>query len=397
VRLAVQDKAILLAQISCVLFTFFLPISLSLKSIFLISSLALIMLTPYYNKHLIYSFNTLWGRAAVAFFMFIVVACFWSQAPYSTQWMVVGKYLKILYLPILAVCFINPQLRCWTVHSYLAAMFITCIISLLKSKGIVHVGELWDSSDIFLNHIITSFMVAFGSYLAGLYAYKHKGWLRVAYLVLMLFLSYQIIFINIGRTGYLLYFVLMILLIIEIFSIKKALLGVLLFCGLFFLCYSQSLVMQNRVSGLLNEVKSFKQNKETSWGYRIQFHAYAKSLFITHPLIGIGTGGFKYSFTRDNPVPSWKKELSEPHSQYWMILCEQGILGLLLYLFFLGSLFISSFKLIETRPILLGILTAFCIGSLSDTIFSFSAAGYLLILMSALSCGELIEKHVLKK
>ena len=395
-RLALQDKGIMLVQVSCVLFAFFLPLSLSLKSVFLVSSLIFILLTPNYNKQIFYSFNGLWGRATLVFFAFIVIACFWSQAPYSTQLMVVGKDLKVLYLPILAVGFINPKLRVWVLNSYLAALFITCVVSILKARGIVHIGEIADPGAVFHNHIVTGFMVAFGSYLAGLLAYKYSRWLRVGYLSLLFFLSYQIIFISTGRTGYLLYFVLMSLLFIQVFSIKKAILGFVLFCGLFFLCYSQSSIMQSRVTTMLNEVKLFKQNNQTSWGYRVQFHTYAQSLFVTHPIIGIGTGGFKYSYSRDNPVPSWKSQLTEPHSQYWQILCEQGIIGLLLLLFFLGSLFITSFKLIETRPILLGILIAFCIGALSDTILSYSIVGYLLVLMSALSIGELIEKHSLK-
>ena len=77
--------------------------------------------------------------------------------------------------------------------------------------------------------------------------------------------------------------------------------------------------------------------------YRVQFHNYAKSLFATHPVIGIGTGGFKYSFSKDNPVPAWGKELTDPHSQYWLTLSEQGIIGLLFLLFLNLSLMSMSF------------------------------------------------------
>ena len=92
-------------------------------------------------------------------------------------------------------------------------------------------------------------------------------------------------------------------------------------------------------------------------------------------------------------MPAWGLELTDPHSQYWMTLAEQGGIGLFLLLFFLASLFVTAFKLTETRPILLGILISFCIGALSDTILCYSAAGYALVFMSALSFGELIEKR----
>lgn len=392
---AVQSMVVFIAGLFITLFTFFLPISPSLKSIFLVCCLLLILLTPSYNKYLLYTVNTLWGRAAIALFLYILIACLWSEAPYSMQAMMVGKYIKLLYLPILAIGFIHPKLRVTCINSYLAAIVITCIISVFKSKGIFLVG---DPGEVFYNHIITGFMVAFSSYLSGLFAFRSTGKTRIVYIILTLVTSYQVLFINTGRTGYVIYFILMALLLLQQLSLKKAAVGMLLFCGVMAIVYHESAIMQLGAKNLASDIKFLQQNKEnTSLGYRIQFHNYAKSLWATHPFIGIGTGSFKYRFSKDNPVPSWGTELTDPHSQYWMILAEQGIIGLVLLLVFLGSLLITAFKLQGTRPILLGILIAFSIGSFSDTILCYSTAGFILILMSALSFGELLEQHASKK
>lgn len=392
-----QEKALLLTQISCALFAFFLPISPTLKSIFLITSLLLILITCDFKKQLGYTVNSLWGRAAILLVAFVVIACLWSQAPPALRWGVVEKYSKLLYLPILVIGFVNAKTRNWTVNSYLLVMFITCLLSILKAHGLVQIGDAQFQGQVFYNHIVTGFLVAFGSYLAGVYAYQTEGWSRIVYLLSLLFSSYQIIFINTGRTGYVLYFILMVLLFIQIFSVKKALIVILAFCGLLILGFSQSSMMQVRINNLMEDIRLLKQNNEnTSLGYRIQFHNYAESLFLTQPLIGIGTGGFKYNFSKDNPIPAWGQELTDPHSQYWMTLSEQGIIGLCLLLIFLCSLWITSFKLTKTRPILLGILVAFCVGALSDTILCYSIIGYLLVLMSALCFGEILEKkHLL--
>ncbi|WP_431606630.1 O-antigen ligase family protein [Legionella maioricensis] len=389
-----RGKGIFLAPIFFVLFIFFLPISPSVKSIFLICSIVSILFTPYYSKHLFYAFNTLWGRAALGLFVFVLIACLWSDAPSSMQWMVVGKYLKVLYLPILAVGFIHPRIRNLSINSYLAAIVFTCIISILKSKSIFLVG---DPGEVFYNRIITGFMVSFGAYLAGLFAFQHQGWGRVSYILLVLLTSYQVLCINTGRTGYIVYFILMTLLLLQKISFKKAVPGIFLLCGLMLAVYYVSPIMQERVNDLLSDIKLSQHHTEnSSLGYRVQFHHYAKSLFATHPVIGIGTGGFKYSFSKDNPVPAWGKELNDPHSQYWLTLSEQGVVGLLLLLFFLGSLFISSFQLTETRPILLGILVSFSASALADTILCYSTLGFILVVMSALSLGELIEQRALK-
>ena len=389
-----EGKGILLTPILFVLFMFFIPISPTLKSIFFGCAVGAILLTPHYSQYIPHAFSSLWGGAALALLVFSVIACLWSPAPFSMQLTVVGKYAKLIYLPVLAVAFIHPKIRNLTLNSYLAAMLLTCIISILKALNILTPG---DPGEVFYNHIITGFMMAFAAYIASLYVFKYKGWARAGYLFLVVLMSYQVLFINTGRTGYVVYFILMAFLIMQKLSIKMALVGVLLFSSLVALVYHESPIMHSRVHDLISDIKALKHNNQnTSLGYRIQFHNYAESLWNKHPIIGIGTGGFKYSFSQDNPVPSWGKELTDPHSQYWMTLSEQGIIGLILLMIFLGSLFITSFQLTETKPIILGILISFCIGSFSDTILCYSTAGYLLVVMSALCFGELIEKRMIK-
>lgn len=387
-----KDKRIAFAPLLLVAAMFFIPISPTIKTVLLLLGMLVLISTRYYRQLSFYTWFSLWGLSAVALFSYIMIATLWSPAPFKMQWLVVGKYCKLIYLPILAVGFVNPRIRTWSLNSYLAAILLTCIISILRAKGILSLGMYADQGAVFYNHIITGFMVALASYIAGLFVFQYKGWVKFLYFAIWLLTSYQIIFINTGRTGYLIYFVLMILLLIQKLAFRQAVLGSLLFCSLFLLGYNLSPIMQSKVHSLINEVSLFKHNvKETSLGYRYEFHQYAQSLLVKHPLLGIGTGGFKYQFYKDNPIPSWGTGLTDPHSQYWMILAEQGILGFLLLLFFFASLFVTSFQLKETRPILLGLLVVFCIGCATDTILSFSAAGYLLIIMSALCFGELLE------
>ncbi|HAT9116975.1 TPA: O-antigen biosynthesis protein, partial [Legionella pneumophila subsp. pneumophila] len=95
-RLTIMDtKGILLAPFFFISFMFFIPISPTIKSICFICSLIAVLITPQYRKHIVYAYNTLWGRAAFCLFLFVVIASLWSPAPYSMQWMVIGKYCKL--------------------------------------------------------------------------------------------------------------------------------------------------------------------------------------------------------------------------------------------------------------------------------------------------------------
>jgi O-antigen ligase len=205
--------------------------------------------------------------------------------------------------------------------------------------------------------------------------------------------SYQIIFINTSRTGYIAYVILMSLLILQKYSFKKAMIGIMFFSGSIMLAYTLSPVMKVKTDIMIQDIKLLRHNQaNTSLGYRLQFHQYAQALFKEHPIIGIGTGGFPYRYSKDLPFPSWGPKLNEPHGQYWLTLAEQGLIGIVLLIFFLITLFITAFQLEEKKIILLGLLVSFCILSFSDTIFCYSPIGYLLTLFTALCFGELVAK-----
>ena len=214
-----------------------------------------------------------------------------------------------------------------------------------------------DPGEVFYNHIATGYMIALGVYLAGLQAFSVEvnRWQRVFFLFMVLLGTYHILFINAGRTGYLVYVILMTLLILQKLSLKKAIIGIMLFCTMILLAYFLSSSMQRSSRIMFNDIRQLQQHqKNNSLGFRIQFHQYAQSLFKEHPILGIGTGGFSYRFSKDEPVPTWGKKLNEPHGQYWLTLAEQGLIGIVLFLFFIGTLFATALNLKETKWILLG-------------------------------------------
>jgi O-antigen ligase len=132
--------------------------------------------------------------------------------------------------------------------------------------------------------------------------------------------------------------------------------------------------------------------KETSVGMRLVFHGYAKSMFLSSPWIGYGTGGFSHFYQQINTAQAYSN-IKEPHSQYWLIASEFGILGLITLVYFFTSLVISAFSLHEMKPVMLGLLACFFISNLSDSQLLHSDIGYLFIVFSALCLGELIENH----
>lgn len=366
---------------------FFIPISASLKSIFIILSAIGILLTPSYRNNLSLVFSEHWCKAAIALFLIVLVACLWSSAPYHTRFMFIDKYSKLLYLPIFAIGFRNPKTRKMGIYAFFLAMIITFIMACLKGNN-----QPGTYDRLFHDHIATSYMMAFAAYLSGLLASQSVGIKRILLLLQTMLFSYQILFMNLGRMGYILYFSLMILLLIQALPWKYLGAGLLGFCALFSLCAYNSNVISIGLHNISTDLNQYQEGKiDTSVGMRLVFHTYAKSLFLSSPWIGHGTGSFSKFYQTYNTVPAYSN-IMEPHSQYWLIASEYGLLGIAALLCFFASLLIAAFHLSEMKPVMIGMLVCFFISNVSDSQLLHSNIGYLFIIFCGLCLGELVEK-----
>lgn len=366
---------------------FAIPVSPTLKSIFIPISLLGILSIPTFRNDVIIVLKEHWSKAAIAFFLVALLACFWSPADQHICFDIIGKYSKFVCLPFFAVCFTQAKIRQYGIYAFLLAMIITCILSLGK-----------DQTDpvVFHNYIVTSFMMAFAAYLSGIEAIRSTGYKRIFFVVLIFLFSYQLLFVSQGRSGYILYFVLMLLLMVMFLPPKYLFIAIVLFTCSFVLIANYSNVLSMRIHDVVQDIHLYKQGeKNTSLGTRIVFHKFAKTLFLTSPWIGNGSGGFAYAFhRRENRelVKDWD-HLLDPHSQYWLVAADSGLLGLgvLLYLFI--SLGVAGLQLKRMKPVMIGLLMACFLANFTDSLLLYSVVGNLFIVFSALSLGELIEQR----
>jgi O-antigen ligase len=88
---------------------------------------------------------------------------------------------------------------------------------------------------------------------------------------------------------------------------------------------------------LVNRVASFFLDPEIAMSERAKAWAVAKTLFLDHPIIGNGVGSFFIL------GPERGSPLNIPHSFYWYLLTEYGLVGMSLFAFFVLN--ISAFLL----------------------------------------------------
>ena len=176
-----------------------------------------------------------------------------------------------------------------------------------------------------------------------------------------------------GRSGYLVLIVLSIYFCYRTIAYKKNYWVVLFVCLLIPSLFLNSSMVKDRVNLGMKEIAnvSAAYEKETSMGSRIIAWKNAIELIKEHPLLGVGTGGYEPAFV--DHVKDQKGQENflhhDPHNQFLKIFAELGIVGLVIFLSFLGA---ALFQ--RATPfyfdLSLGVLLAWCGTSLFSSHFS---------------------------
>lgn len=82
-------------------------------------------------------------------------------------------------------------------------------------------------------------------------------------------------------------------------------------------------------------------------GGRISFWKVALKLFISKPLNGYGLGTYYTSYYSKYEYNGWYSRFA--HNTYLQILSEQGVIGLILFIFFLSTCFIIALRVIKKK------------------------------------------------
>lgn len=370
-----------------------IPLSSLLKSIFLPLATLAILVQPDVRSELGKTIREPWCIASLLFFGLIVIDAFPGDADWHSKFSSIHKYSKLLYLPVLALFLRDKTIRNAAVNVFLLAMLITFGLSVLKIFNWVSMNSPGDPGAVFQNHITTGYFMAFSAYLSAIYSWKNKGWMRWSYGSLALLFSFHTIFINTGRTGYLSFVVLALVLLFQCVSWRKLPLYLLLILPVLAFTVHQSTTFNHGVNFAIQDAQNFSSgNKNTSVGYRLQFSQYAKKIFYTSPVFGLGTAAFAYQFNLDKPIPAWGDELSDPHNQYWLTAVEQGVLGVILLMFFFFSIAYASYQTQKINSFMPGLLCSFLVANFADSFLLFSATGYFFILFSAILLGASLER-----
>jgi len=367
-----------------------IPLGPSVQSVFLVLTLASLFLNPNDFKQLRYFSKQKWFIFLILAISFSLLSLIWSKANYHDANFYLKKNLGLLLIPLLTLTIKDERQINLAFKGFLVSSLVVAMVALsvkLFGKPIIH--DDLDPGHIFYNHIITGFYAAFASFLSLQFLFAEK---KAIYLLGFLIFSLHCLFINTGRFGYALYFALLgfsfLMNLPKKYILFSIFLGVIvLMIGVYF-----SPVIHSGIKSLLKDFQLYQQgNKDSSLGFRLQFHRFAIQQFLHHPLIGNGIGGYDALFKQMMPVPAWTYQ-PNTHSQYLLFACDLGIIGLCFWAGFFYYLNQELKAPSHQAIIFYGFMLALGLNFFTDNLL-FASPGHLLMAMIIFIYAPLMRKN----
>lgn len=346
------------------------------------------------------------GLALVGLF---AIGLTYSVAPLNKAIQGLTNVTKILYIPFLLPLFACRRWREYAIHCFIFTVLLAVLISLLAYANIYHINPIIQAhpllfpqafisldSNIIINAINFSVLACYSLFLLLNKIVDEKRY-RVFYGCCFLVIFYHLFFINGERTGCYGFFILLCLFIIQRRgSLQGLFISLLLIPLMLISSYTLIPPFQQRLNSALVDFNLYKSGDyHTSLGYRLIFAKRSFELIKAHFIRGQGSGGFKTALKASGVVANDDKLLgfNDPHNEYILITVEVGILGLILFLLWLASLWWASLKLPQTQQRLVaGLILSFTFNAVTNIALTPTSTGFLFVLFIAVLFGG-TQKH----
>ncbi len=248
------------------------------------------------------------------------------------------SYYWILSFVIASVIIKSDSKRLFF-DSFLAGLFLFCIVSILKFANIMALPG-WMPT-IFSKSITGSLFLVFGILMLSFYFKATESSRKKLLFIFLIALFFFALSIGHGRSGYLAFILLSPIVAYNLIGRRFYLILPVIALSLLFLLSSPA--VKSRIDLAVHDIKVYQAgNPNTSIGLRLNKWQGAVRIFLESPLIGAGTGGYAKAMIKyDHPnLISDFRMPSEPHNSFLFMAASYGILGIISIVW----LFVAYFK-----------------------------------------------------
>ncbi|WP_339057256.1 O-antigen ligase family protein [Candidatus Regiella endosymbiont of Tuberolachnus salignus] len=320
-------------------------------------------------------------------FSLLSLSLLWQQNVHGLE--MVAKYRKLLYVLPLALFFLlSRRLIDYFIKGFLLANAVILVMSLLIAVFHLPFGSHNPlNPTVFKLHITQNFFMALAAlfWLQNLFFYQ--GIKRWAYAFLVAITLYNVLFMLLGRTGY-------VALIAAIAVWTKLSLPfrqqlMVAACAAFLACIfimvpnrshdRLQLGIQEMEECSIAVAEEWQLSCSSSMGLRKAFVLKSWQLIKQAPLFGHGAGGFFYA------IPEAGYKVSNPHNEYLLQTVQLGLIGLVLFLAWMLSIFRAAWQQSPViKNLFIALLSSYMVCNLFNSFLLDSSEGNFFIVVTAI-------------
>ncbi len=329
-----QDLAFQVGVLLAILTGIAIPISTSLTSVCNLGIFICWVLSGQYR--VTFSCFKKYRIVTISVVLFCCLACSLLYTPeiLSLASRNLFKYRQFLMMPIYLAFFMNPRARWRGIQMFELAMIITLIASLTCWMFSIDTTVRLMDNAIFKNRITQNILMSFLVYLAVWKFLEHPA-RRWPYALVAVIATYNILAIVPGRSGYLALGILIGLLMYQKLGVKGILPAAACVGLIGLVTYHHSERFQNRINQVVKEIKEYRvpNKSRSSVDLRLEFYENGLEIAKSSPLMGSGVGSFAMKY-RELMEQKGQHVTENPHNEYVMLLVQNGIIGVGLFLCF---------------------------------------------------------------
>ncbi|WP_246534947.1 O-antigen ligase family protein [Methylomonas paludis] len=322
------------------------------------------------------------GKAILIFVGWLLISMFYADTSAQTKLTTLLSWQKLFFVFILLGFFYQADWQRRFVYSYFIFMSLAALISLLC--WFVKFGTFDQSPGIIMTNYVAQSIALIAALLCAVFLLNKPDsgvpkaylWLSNALFVINIFI------ISPARSGYIALPPALIFAGIYFYGFKKLPQLIAILFSIIMIAGLSSSNLQQRIKLGLQEQTSYQTSaSETSIGLRMIFYKNTMELISQNPLWGYGTSSFEsvYSHYAAAQSSDWHGgKTGDPHNQYLFIWLENGLVGLILFGFYIYYALRVGWYHPAYGQIAAGFLIAICASSLFNSHFKTFPEGNLL-------------------
>lgn len=327
-------------------------------------------------------------RPAALLFALLIIGLAYTTASMDDALSFLNKYRKLLLIPIVISLFNADVWRRRAYYALLIAIGVGVFISFSMRLGLLPPGKLGEEWVPFKGRIAYGVFLAFATYLMMHHAILATTIAkRLLWAIFALVTFFDLLFLVSGRTGHIVFVTLLLLLVVQyrIYLKKYWLLLAPVAIGLTTIVILTSPAIESRVADI--DLAAVNQ-ESSSIGQRLIFWKTSLRIISASPLIGAGTGSFGHEFS-EHALEYPNMKAVNPHSEYFLITCQLGFIGLLAFIWLL----FTNFRLSPQLPPLYavaaqGLVVAMAVGCLFNSFLLDHGEGHYYVVLAGLFCSS---------